>query len=128
MRELKFRAWWKDTKRFLDGDEWYMTCSGSKHLHYSCYPYKDDDFVIEQYTGLKDKNGKEIYEGDIVRWCGGFYEIYFDIVQGWRGIDKRGSIPNGHTLYQMTINNVDKPNIVGNIHENKELLNGHRED
>lgn len=67
MRELKFRAWWKDTKRFLDGDEWYMTCSGAKHLHYSVMPYSDDDFIIEQYTGLKDKNGKEIYEGDIVQ-------------------------------------------------------------
>jgi uncharacterized phage protein (TIGR01671 family) len=67
MRELKFRAWWKDTKRFLDGDEWYMTCSGAKHLHYAVLPYNDDDFTIEQYTGLKDKDGKEIYEGDIVR-------------------------------------------------------------
>ena len=35
MRELEFRAWWKDTKRFLDCDEWYMTCSGAKYLHYA---------------------------------------------------------------------------------------------
>lgn len=67
MRELKFRAWWKDTKRFLDCDEWYMTCSGAKYLHYAVMPYKDDNFIIEQYTGIKDKNGdKEIYEYDII--------------------------------------------------------------
>lgn len=112
MRELKFRVWSKD---YCDYYELEDFCGVDNR-------YFLEDTIVEQYTGLKDKNGREIYEGDIVRWCGGFYEIYFDIVQGWRGIDRRGIIPNGHTLYQMTINNVDKPNIVGNIHENKELL------
>lgn len=125
MRELKFRAWAYASRCWIDG----LYIGGDGDI--ASYDESDwslsqnlQNVIVEQYTGLKDKNGKEIYEGDIVRWCGGFYEIYFDIVQGWRGIDRRGSIPNGHTLYQMTINNVDKPNIVGNIHKNPELLGG----
>lgn len=130
MRELKFRAWDNDNNEWLNKKdvECLIIYLDGNYEIYRGWCIVKPDLTIEQYTGLKDKDGKEIYEGDIVRWCGGFYEIYFDIVQGWRGIDRRGSIPNGHTLYQMTINNVDKPNIVGNIHENKELLNGYRED
>lgn len=125
MRALEFRAWWKDTKRFLDGDEWYMTCSGAKYLHDAVMPYKDDNFIIEQYTGLKDKNGQKIFEGDIVRYGRHLRGIVppesrTEIVS-WRSGEEEYypccttsgfSLPYSEDGYE----------VIGNVHENPELL------
>ena len=118
MRALEFRAWWKDTKRFLDGDEWYMTCSGAKHLHYAIMPYSDDDFIVEQYTGLKDKNGKKIYEGDIVRYA---IRPSRTTVVEWRSGEEE-YYPCCTTSGFSLPYNEDGYEVIGNVHEDHELL------
>jgi hypothetical protein len=59
MRELKFRAWIEKEKYMALQGEPDLETLGSFMYHYS------DNSILMQYTGLKDKNGKEIYEGDI---------------------------------------------------------------
>lgn len=126
-RDWSYRVWDKQEKTYSD-----KAFSIDQHG----IPYVQDEdgyweeasarYVFEFSTGLKDMNGKMIREGDIVSYLKSNYEIYFDKVQGWRGI-RRGThsaIPIGETVYNMTINPVGKPEVIGNIHENPELIGG----
>ena len=62
MREIKFRAW---SERYEKMDNDYMMSGGWENCQLDDFFNRDDGIVVMQYTGLKDKNGKEIYEGDI---------------------------------------------------------------
>ena len=121
MREIKFRAWVEESKKMHDDVwfdclevEWFDQEAQDEDGNPGCsvlvgdrergglLPYAE----IMQFTGLHDKNGKEIYEGDIVYLAGyGDYEV------GWPFIQ----------LYQSAWEK-DIGIIIGNIYENPELL------
>ena len=128
-REIKFRVWdWKEytysDKLYYNGieshSEVYQNFSKIGFLFYSKAEIAEK-CIIQQFTGLKDKNGKEIYEGDIVEGSGdttfskGRYEITF----GSYGIGFRRKLKNGN----YSTSTILEYNIIGNIFENPELLN-----
>lgn len=67
MKELKFRVWEEREKAY---DTWPYILDESGNLFRNAYGAligcDKKDYIIEKYTSLKDKNGKEIYEGDIL--------------------------------------------------------------
>ena len=128
---FKFRVWDKINKVYFGGDygvSYYLTDSeidGDLYCRQCDGPFdlsEDDDFIVEQCTGLKDKNGKLIYEGDVMehRIYLGNPELYIvkwsESVNGWVYQDVRNSLKTSYILTEFT------DSIIGNIHENKELL------
>ena len=141
MKNIKFRAWDKDYEKmtyFDDEDYEYkppfvfrldqVFKKDSNYDDYEDFEYNDitDKVEIMQYTGLHDKNGKEIFEGDIVncqtkygkakaiiKFIDGKFVAYWD--------SKITHPKNGHHIACYDINK--RFEVIGNIYENKELLN-----
>ena len=70
MREIKFRAWDKVSKQMIGCYMWGLNMDFTNGQIYSGNMNVTDKLELMQYTGLHDKDGKEIWEGDIVRVCG----------------------------------------------------------
>lgn len=122
----KFRAWDKEDDEMLypdDVDKVYFEITVDGIVTYDMryvLPYDDTppylDTVIMQSTGLHDVNGKEIFEGDILKSPYGFIGKV-NIVEGAWYVQHK-DFTNNHFLYVAQ----GKSEIIGNIHEHPELL------
>lgn len=124
MREIKFRGKRIDTGEWVYGDLWRLYYSGSsvswviRDGHGNMEDHEVDPETVGQFIGLHDRNGKEIYEGNVCSWKYGFIsgvsEVrFFDGAFRLHGypFDEHNLIATGERL-----------EVIGNIHENPELL------
>ena len=132
VREIKFRAWDKtgftfyNPERFFqimyyDVQDTYDNCEGdSKPDHRSFGELlKDSRFIVMQYTGLKDKNGKEVYEGDIVKTP----YLGFEIAEiGWSGEGYWLKPKKDRGYWVRSLEYGKHIRVIGNIYENPELV------
>ena len=122
MREIKFHIYDKENKKYYSDVNFLSFCIGGIRFHWvdkdtqMVTELKDGSYELLQFTGLKDKNGREIFEGNIVHIGDMDRQVVFiDAKFQLTGIDK---IDNAFYDLQPSEELV----IIGNIYENPELL------
>ena len=114
MREIKFRAWQKGGTKMIDLQK--ITPLILSHDQDGVFLPFHKDIYIMQYTGLKDKNGVEIYEGDILSFVPAgsmlFNHPYAPFVVSW--VEKEARFTDWSPR--------DRVEIIGNVFENPELV------
>lgn len=132
-REIKFRAWDPDMQSMSPVNpliSWIYEMTVALSQRDEKHPPEGylEKLIFMQYTGLKDKNGKEIYEGDIV-----FFTEFYEAggLDGSKEGDRQHTLPvefsNGAfgvgDFYLLVMHQLDDElEVIGNIYENKELL------
>ena len=131
-RIMKFRVWDNLRQEMLNPEEIWIKPDGAwvavNRVNGIAFSETDSlNGVLIQYTGLKDKNGKEIYEGDIVEAYTLFDkdvkikgEVVFTDSGMWKAID--AVYRDAEYLFEL-VKSKDRCEIIGNIYESPELLN-----
>ncbi|CEK35435.1 phage protein TIGR01671,phage conserved hypothetical protein,YopX protein [[Clostridium] sordellii] len=122
MRDIKFRIWDNEEKTIIENKDIY-SLDFRKDIYFSSVMVDgiitEDDYKLMQYTGLKDKNGKEIYEGDILDYGeSGKYKVVFS--KSTFKIQKVNNLKGD--LYLLEDCWFDESEVIGTIYENLELL------
>ena len=117
-REIKFREWDKrhNSMEYINDLYWFE----ENGIH----DFNDDNYIFMQNTGLKDKNGKEIYDSDIVKvtWGSGkivFYEVKYC---GSLGYHYLRDTKNKEDDDIICIYDYSQMDVIGNVFDNPELL------
>ena len=139
MRSIKFRgkteemnSWWTYGNLVIcdNGDYQIGNCPRYGDIYYRSKVFEE---TVGQYTGLHDENGKEVYEGDIIEFSYDMFVGNFDtFVAKGKVVFEEGAFyvevfENERTTkdetYLLYSINLDTIEVIGNIYENKELLN-----
>lgn len=132
-REIEFRAWLKNSNKMVEVEE--IDFILQKQIAYDEIEYRYtnkqpfhytqlvdfDDIELMQYTGLKDKNGVKIFEGDIVKniYTDLKYKVFWDDENVCYRLEL---IDNDLDYVELNIREAGMIEVIGNIYENKELL------
>lgn len=111
-REIKFRAWDEVSEKILNWNDFLDT-----NMKNTFIAPESTGLILMQYTGLDDKNGKEIYEGDIAK-----YENMIGKIMFFNGSFILSDLEETEEWELGVIN--AEIEVIGNIYENRELLGG----
>lgn len=119
-KEIKFRGQENENKKWVYGfyQEYPKGYVHIQNEYNDWFPILPD--TVGQYIGVDDKNGKEIYEGDIVRVIEDFEEIY--VVEWDEDIARYVLTQNGATMCDFGDIYGDDMEVIGNVYENADLL------
>lgn len=130
MQKIKFRCWDKNKKQMRAVRDICFDQYGTIDVYCECddinEPAKGNDSLM-QFTGLLDRNGKEIYEGDIVEWK--YLKTWHKNEVRWVGggfvVTTSGFKDDLNEPQDLLLVSILSCEIIGNIYENPELLNPH---
>ncbi|ENA1576187.1 hypothetical protein ABFW39_002605 [Listeria monocytogenes] len=140
MRAIGFRAFVKRKKKMLpvtdlcfnETEAVGVSGCGNAKCTLCVDWYSFDDVVLMQYTGLKDKNGKKIFEGDIVAFSEDDFHVFNSQVEyfsedGYPAFDIK--VPSDYyfdsnVFSEVSMSGLHEIEVIGNIHENPELMEG----
>lgn len=122
MKEIKFRAWRDATKKMFRLDELRWRNIGTPAEQMETQMMLATNFDIMQSTGLMDKNGVEIYEGDVVRFLFSEWEHHRDRVVSWDADRAMFSTAQEGDEDGEYLGIIPYCEVLGNVYENPELL------
>jgi hypothetical protein len=114
---FKFRYWDVHDKKmiYIDKSIPYILPFGAE---FEFFPIDEEDMIVMQWTGLKDCEGKDVYEDDIFLWHDGYVKIFFK--NGYFCFKKINS--DEYYPFWPTAEFIDGSGVIGNIYENQDLL------